>query len=76
MDSTMILALVIGLLGFTIAGYVSNAKVLLIVSVGFAIALAFEFQSQGQSLIALVLAALALFNSWVAYATLFGEDAK
>ena len=74
MDSTLVLGLIIGLLGFTIAGYVSRAKILLIPAVGFSVALAFEFQSTGQTLLALVLAALTLFNSWVVYASLAGSE--
>jgi len=70
MDSTLIFGLIVGLLGFTIAGYLSKAKILLIISVVFAVALAYEFQTRGDTLLALGMAGLTLFNAWSAYAFL------
>lgn len=76
MDSTLLGALMLGLVGFTLGGYLSAYKILLIISVVFAVTLAFEFGERGDMILAVGLAGLALFNTWAAYAHLSQGGSK
>lgn len=64
MDSTYILALIIGLLGFTFAGIKSDAKMFSLFALGPAWLLIIEFQAQ--MLMVIVLASFMLFSVYYA----------
>ena len=67
MEDLLIMPMTLFILGFTIAGYISKFKILLLISVGFIVPFSIYLGGAGHMLEATVLSGLALINVWAAF---------
>jgi len=67
MEDLLIMPMTLFILGFTIAGYLSKFKMLLLISVGFIIPFSIYLGEAGHMTEATVLSGLAILNVWAAF---------
>ena len=67
MADLLIMPMTLFILGFTIAGYISRFKMLLLISVGFIVPFSIYLGGEGHMVEASVLSGLALLNVWAAF---------
>ena len=67
MEDLLIMPMTLFILGFTIAGYLSKFKMLLLISVGFIIPFSIYLGEGGHMTEATVLSGLAILNVWAAF---------